>query len=76
MMGFNAANLLTFEQTVQADYTLGREVQQDAYHISIIRNTLTKNIGARFLEIMDEIMSSFGDVIPATDGASNPCKFS
>ncbi|PPR06488.1 hypothetical protein CVT26_004577 [Gymnopilus dilepis] len=62
---------LSFEEavreTVQADYTLGREVQQDAYHISIIRNTLTKNIGARFPEIMDEIMSSFGDVIPATD---------
>ncbi|KAF8905861.1 hypothetical protein CPB84DRAFT_569930 [Gymnopilus junonius] len=54
-------------QTLQADYTLGKQVQQDIYHISTIRTTLTRNLEVRFPDVKDEIIASFKDVIPVKD---------
>ena len=43
--------------------SLGEEIFSDPYHIAVIRNTLTKNIAARFPDMRDEIVQSFHDVL-------------
>jgi hypothetical protein len=40
----------------------------DHYHVPIIRNQLTKNIGIYFPEVQDEIMQAFDDEIRPTAG--------
>jgi hypothetical protein len=50
------------------DYTLGPDLHHDPYHVAIVRTSLTRNLGMRFLDIQDEIAASFADLIPATKG--------
>ncbi len=38
------------------------------YHVPLVRNQLTRNIGALFPEIRDEIVAAFSDIIPVADG--------
>jgi cytochrome P450 len=62
---------LSFEeavsQTIQTDYTLGRELRLDTYHIPIVRTPLTRSLAVRFADIKDEITAAFGDIIPLND---------
>ncbi|KAF8906747.1 cytochrome P450 [Gymnopilus junonius] len=50
-------------EIVHTDYTIGPQIRVDPYHIGIIRTPLTENLGARFLDIKDEIIVGFGDHI-------------
>lgn len=50
-------------QILQADYTLGREVLQNPYHVSILRSQLTRSLGVLYPEIRDEIITTFDDVL-------------
>ena len=56
-------------QSLQVDYTLGPSVHTNPYHIAIVRSNLTRALGELFPELRDEIIHSFGTVIPATNGA-------
>lgn len=38
------------------------------YHVAIIRSQLTRNLGALFPDVHDEIIHSFADLIPPTNG--------
>ncbi|PSS38083.1 hypothetical protein PHLCEN_2v63 [Hermanssonia centrifuga] len=62
---------LSFEEAVQktlhTEWTLGRSLNHNRYHIPLVRGPLTRNIGALFPEIRDEIVAAFGDVIPVAD---------
>ncbi|PPQ77969.1 hypothetical protein CVT26_005274 [Gymnopilus dilepis] len=62
---------LSFEdaaaETVQTDYTLGRQIRMDPYHVGIVRTPLTRNIAARFSDIKDEIVTAFSEIIPAKE---------
>ncbi|KAJ3514884.1 hypothetical protein NLJ89_g2107 [Agrocybe chaxingu] len=53
---------------VQLDYMIGRPIRIDPYHVAVVRTTLTRNIGIRFLDILDEIITAFSEVIPAGEG--------
>ncbi|EGN93528.1 hypothetical protein SERLA73DRAFT_97436 [Serpula lacrymans var. lacrymans S7.3] len=44
-------------------YTLGHEIMDNPYHIPIILTQLTRNLAARFPDILDEIKASFDDNI-------------
>ena len=50
---------------MQTDYTLGRPPRIDPYHIDVVRTPLTRNLGARFEDLRDEIKAAFADEIPA-----------
>lgn len=47
------------EQLVQSEYTIGHAVAFDPYHVGIIRNQLTKNLGVMFSSVREEIAQAF-----------------
>ena len=49
---------------------MGPSTANNLYHVPVIRNTLTRNLGTLSGEIYDEICNAFAHCIPATDGAS------
>ncbi|EGO05393.1 hypothetical protein SERLA73DRAFT_174534 [Serpula lacrymans var. lacrymans S7.3] len=53
--------LEAFSDVLKPDYTLGRETVHNTYHIPIIRNRLTRDLPARFSDILDEIKTSLND---------------
>jgi hypothetical protein len=55
-------------QALNWDVTLGLGVNSDFYHINVIRTTLTRNIGTKFPDVLDEISTAFSELIPAKDG--------
>ncbi|TFK39713.1 cytochrome P450 [Crucibulum laeve] len=55
------------EEALQVPYTLGAQISENDYHVPIVRNQLTRNLGAIFPELHDEIVASFQDVIPPSD---------
>jgi len=48
---------------------MGKELRAHPYHVDVVRNSLTRNIAAKFADVKDEIECSFGDEIPIKDGA-------
>ncbi|KAF8955284.1 cytochrome P450 [Flammula alnicola] len=54
-------------ETFQIDYMLGKEIRVDPYHFAIIRSPMTRNLGIRFPEIKDEIITAFSELIPVID---------
>lgn len=55
-------------QLVQTAYTMGAEIVSLEYHADVVRSSLTRNIGAKFPEVRDEIITAFSDEIPTKDG--------
>ncbi|THG96485.1 hypothetical protein EW026_g5347 [Hermanssonia centrifuga] len=54
-------------ETLHIEWTLGPSVAHNMYHVPLVRNQLTRNIGALFPEIRDEIVAAFSDIIPVAD---------
>ncbi|KAK7460911.1 hypothetical protein VKT23_008839 [Stygiomarasmius scandens] len=54
-------------ESLQTDYTMGKELRSHPYHVDVVRNSLTRNIAAKFADVKDEIECSFGDEIPVKD---------
>lgn len=52
---------------IQTDYMIGPKIRRDPYHVKSVRMQLTRNLGARFSDIKDEISAAFNDLIPAKD---------
>ncbi|SJL14131.1 uncharacterized protein ARMOST_17586 [Armillaria ostoyae] len=52
---------------LQLDYTVGRRFNEDSYHADVVRSSLTRNIGACFADVQDEIQAAFKDNIPMTE---------
>jgi len=49
------------------EFTLGPSVLHNPYHIPIIRTTLTRNLGAVFPDVREEMADAFNDIIPPGD---------
>ncbi|KAI0066399.1 cytochrome P450 [Artomyces pyxidatus] len=64
-------SVLSFDQAIyrmlQLKYTMGKELEEDAYHISVIRSQLTRNLGVLFDNMRDELVAAFEDMIPARE---------
>ncbi|KAF5365276.1 hypothetical protein D9758_005351 [Tetrapyrgos nigripes] len=62
---------LSFEEaitdTIQTDYTLGKETRINNYHLGVVRTSLTRNISHRFADVRDEIVNAFSEEIPVKD---------
>ncbi|TFK66280.1 hypothetical protein BDN72DRAFT_156184 [Pluteus cervinus] len=53
--------------TLQVEFTLGKGIQDDPYHIHTVRTPLTRSLANRFPEVQDEIAASFIEHIPAKE---------
>ncbi|KAA1468096.1 cytochrome P450 [Dentipellis sp. KUC8613] len=64
-------DVLSFSEAVsrslQVDYTLGNAVNNNPYHISIIRSQLTRNLASIFPDVREELVAAFDDAIPAKE---------
>jgi hypothetical protein len=72
----NLAMFITFFKSIQSDYTMGRELQDNPFHVATVRSPLTRNLAIRFPDVQDEIASAFNDFIPPTEGSClslGPC---
>ena len=50
---------------------MGREIFHNPYHVPIVRAQLTRNIGALYPEIRDEIRMAFDDVLDLRDNGEH-----
>ncbi|KAJ7791765.1 cytochrome P450 [Mycena olivaceomarginata] len=51
------------EETIQAKFTMGRDLSENQYHLHAIRSTLTRNLHVCFPDIKDEIVCAFDDIL-------------
>ncbi|KAJ7247865.1 cytochrome P450 [Mycena haematopus] len=49
------------------EHTIGHEQHHDPYQIAVIRSAMTRNIGACFPDIRNEVVAAFEDLVPAKD---------
>ena len=49
-------------------YSISPQVDDDPFHIAAVRSPVTRNLISRFDDIRDEIVESFKDYIPLTEG--------
>ncbi|KAJ3839330.1 cytochrome P450 [Lentinula raphanica] len=52
---------------MQSDYTLGKAARVDTYQIDVVRTSLTRNLGAKFDELRDEIKAALAEEIHAKE---------
>ncbi|KIM34987.1 hypothetical protein M413DRAFT_449945 [Hebeloma cylindrosporum] len=52
----------------QWDYTVGRDVTENPYHISIVRGPMTRNLVNQFEDIRDEMLWAVNDMISCQTG--------
>lgn len=50
-------------QEVQFDHTLGNELKADDSHIRVTRGLMTRNIGPRFPDLLDEIVRTLESLL-------------
>jgi len=55
--------VLTHEQALKFQYTLGPNVHRNPYHIQVIRLQLTRNLGALYPILRDEIVTAFEEIL-------------
>ncbi|KAJ6494229.1 cytochrome P450 [Mycena sanguinolenta] len=61
------SSVVANRDALQLDYTMGRELSANMFHIDIVRTKLTRNLGRCFPDIRDEISCAFDELI-ASDG--------
>ncbi|KAF5363880.1 hypothetical protein D9756_000065 [Leucocoprinus leucothites] len=63
------------EQAGQFDYTISPKLKADYFHINVVRGPMTRNIGTRFPDFLDEINKTFEDLLGGADQdwVSIPC---
>ncbi|KAF5368299.1 hypothetical protein D9757_010524 [Collybiopsis confluens] len=54
------------KELLQSEYTFGNPFHEDPYTVKVIRGLLTRNIGAKFAEVQDEITVSCEELLPST----------
>ncbi|KAG6901631.1 hypothetical protein C0995_009799 [Termitomyces sp. Mi166 len=55
-------------ESIQTSYTFGPEIRYDAYHVEVVRSSLTRSLVERFPDVQNEIAMAFEEYIPATKG--------
>ncbi|KAL0578516.1 hypothetical protein V5O48_003459 [Marasmius crinis-equi] len=55
------------QKTLQTDYTISPTIHRNPYHIDVVRGPLTRNIGARFDDVRDELRHAFNHYISPRD---------
>ncbi|KAF5368303.1 hypothetical protein D9757_010520 [Collybiopsis confluens] len=53
-------------ELLQLEYTFGKPIYEDPYTVKVVQGLLTRNIGAKFAEVQDEIIASCEELLPST----------
>ncbi|KAJ3765059.1 cytochrome P450 [Lentinula raphanica] len=61
------SSIEAIREFMQSDYTLGKAASVDTYQIDVVRTPLTRNLGAKFDELRDEIKAALADEIHAKE---------
>ncbi|KAF9067154.1 cytochrome P450 [Rhodocollybia butyracea] len=61
------SSVAAFSENMQTDYTIGKVVRVNTYHVPVVRSPLTRALPARFHDLRDEIVASFADLVPAKE---------
>ncbi|KIJ50556.1 hypothetical protein M422DRAFT_245171 [Sphaerobolus stellatus SS14] len=67
LLSFRAAS----DDIIAGDYTISRTALRNPYHVPIIRNQLTSNLGNLFPVMRDEMLLAFEELIPLTEDWSS-----
>ncbi|KAJ3569656.1 hypothetical protein NP233_g4899 [Leucocoprinus birnbaumii] len=59
--------LAALNQMTQFDYTISPRLKADDCHIKVVRGVMTKNIGPRYDDVMDEINKSLDSILAGAD---------
>lgn len=51
-------------QLSSTGYIFGHQVEENPYHITVVRQQLTKHLVSIFPDVLDEVTSSFNELIP------------
>jgi hypothetical protein len=51
------------------DYTLGRNMADDPYHLPILRSQMTQALPLLVPEVYDEVVTACNEFIPITEGS-------
>lgn len=54
---------------------IGPQIRTDPFHVPVVRTTLTRNLGSRFEDLVDELSTAFAELIPVTSGAEGEESF-
>ena len=60
--------LLTDTKDLQSDYTLGRNIRENPYHLQIVRLQFTQALPLLVSEVYDEVVMACNEFIPITEG--------
>ncbi|EJD07459.1 cytochrome P450 [Fomitiporia mediterranea MF3/22] len=64
-------NKASFAEAIIDDFafrwTFGLKVARNRYHVTIVRNQLTRSLGLLFDDVYDEIIQAFNDLIPKSN---------
>jgi len=55
-------------QSTHIKHSIGPQVDDEPFHIMAVRSPVTRNLISRFDDIRDEIVESFKEYIPLTEG--------
>ncbi|EMD42274.1 hypothetical protein CERSUDRAFT_79865 [Gelatoporia subvermispora B] len=55
-------------ELLQSKWTLGLEVHKDPYHITLVRERLTRSLTVLLPEVLDEMELAIKEIIPVKDG--------
>lgn len=64
---FPSSDLACTSQSIASEFTVGRLVDKDYYHVAIVRSQLTRNIAAIFDDVKEEIALGYDEEINAND---------
>ncbi|KAL0058078.1 hypothetical protein AAF712_015257 [Marasmius tenuissimus] len=59
--------LEAFVDLIKSDYTMSPTILRDPYHVDVVRTPLTRNIGARFDDVCDELAIAFNENLPSQE---------
>jgi len=65
----------TKSKRFQLDYTIGPGLNGDDYHIQVVRGVMTRNIGARYSGMLDEIDKALNMLLAGADQGIYQCVF-
>ena len=56
--------MLIGSQIISMKYNLGRETHENPYHVTVVRQHLTRQLATVFSDMHDELVTAFDELVP------------
>lgn len=54
-------------QDFNSEFMMGSDIHRNPYHIAVMRSQLTRNVGILYIELRDEIITAFDEILDLKD---------